>query len=73
VVILELKDSSISMINEVSLRLYTGQKNNDLDDLWYNTPESRQVSEIYNIEDIFHLRILGLDPYEADQVLEKWD
>jgi len=40
------------------MRAVSWQKNNDLDDLWYDTPKGRQVSEIYNIEDIFHLRIL---------------
>jgi len=29
------------------------KKNYELDDLWYDTPEDRQVTEIYNIEDTF--------------------
>jgi len=45
------------------------QKNYELDDLWYDTPEGRhtQVMKIYNIEDIFNHRILfGIEPYEKD-------
>jgi len=50
------------------VRAVRWQKNYELDDLWYNTPEGRQVTEIYNIEDVFDLRILfGLEPYEEDQ------
>jgi len=50
------------------------QKNYELDDLWYDTPEDRQVTEIYNIEDVFNLRILfGFEPYKEDQAPEKWD
>jgi len=45
-------------INERNfMRAVRWQKNNELDDFWYDTPEDRQVSEIYNIEDIFDLRI----------------
>jgi len=42
---------------------------NDLNDLWYDTPEDRQISEIYNIEDIFDLEFLflGFQPYEVKQ------
>jgi len=34
------------------------------DDLWYETPEDREIADIYNIEDIFNLKILfGLESY----------
>jgi len=50
------------------------QKNYELVDLWYDKPEGRQVTEIYDIEDVFNLRILfGLEAYEEDQAPEKWD
>jgi len=49
-------------------------KNYELDDLWYDTPEGRQVTKIYNIEDIFDLKILfGIEPYEEEPIPEKWD
>jgi len=49
-------------------------KNYELDDLWYDTPEGRQIADIYNIEDVFDLRILfGIEPYEEDPIPEKWD
>jgi len=34
------------------------QRHYDLDDLSYDTPESRQICDIYNIENIFDLRFL---------------
>jgi len=33
-------------------------KNYQLEDLWYDTPEGPEILKIYNIEDIFNLRIL---------------
>jgi len=49
-------------------------KNYELDDLWYDTPEGRQIAEIYNIEDVFNLKILfGIEPYEEEPISEKWD
>jgi len=54
------------------IRAERWQRNNNLDDLWYDMPKNRQVCEIYNIEDIFDLIILfGLQLYEAEQAPEK--
>jgi len=38
------------------------------------TPEGRQIADIYNVENVFDLRILfGIEPYEEEPVPEKWD
>jgi len=56
------------------IRAVRYHKNYQLEDLWYDMPKEREISEIYNIEDIFNLRILfGIDPYEEEPAPERWD
>ena len=44
-----------------------------LEELWYDTPEDRQLEQIYaSPYDIFDLtRLFGLQPYEEDAVEEE--
>jgi len=63
----------INIDNRDFVRAKRYYNNYQFDDLWYETPEDREVAQIYNIEDIFNLRILfGLESYEEDPAPEQW-
>jgi len=64
----------INLDNRDYIRAVRYHNRYEIDELWHDTPEGREIANIYNIEDIFNLRILfGIDPYIEEPAPERWD